>query len=192
MKGIHRFCPETGAELSDEKHYDNDGPPLRAPKDVDGRHWGDEPEGLLSNGELVSSRYALANYFRRCHQRHHDEDGALYRAMALALRRLKRETDAWDVWVWFALAERLNRKGHDVEWMRNHVDVPCPWCSGPLKWEQTARGIQGKCATNCRNQWNQDYVEPVVREKVRAAYNSTFANTDDSKCTISSVRFLES
>jgi hypothetical protein len=179
MKGVHKFSPETGVELSEEQHYDRRGIARRAPddSDIDDDHWGDRPEGLLTNGELVSSRYALANYFRRCHLRHHDEEhDQLYRSMALALRRLKTRTDRWDVWVWYALAERLARKNYDIDWMFNYAEARCPRCSGPLKWEGTANGLQGKCAINCRNEWNQDYLEPDIRKKVLTAYNKAFPN----------------
>lgn len=90
MKGAHKFCPDTGVELSEEQHYDERGISRRAPLDeISDDHWGDRPIGILTNGELVSDRYALANYFRRCHQRHHEGDNDLYCSMALALRRLK-------------------------------------------------------------------------------------------------------
>lgn len=177
MKGAHKFCPETGVDLDEERHYDDRGIPRQAPDDdLPDDHWGNRPMGLLTNGELVSTRLALANYFRRCHQRHHDGDDDLYCAMALALRRLKTRTDSWDVWVWYALAERLSRKGYDIDWMFYHTTPRCPRCSGPLKWESTARGLQGKCAINCRNQRNPDYVNHEIRKRVRSMYNSGFPN----------------
>jgi hypothetical protein len=157
----------------------------RAPDDSDDDDalWGDRPEGFLTNGELVSSRYAIANYFRRCHLRHHDEgDDQLYRSMALAVRRLKTRTDnPWDVWIWYALAERLARKDYDVEWMLDHVEARCPRCSGVLKFEPTVRGLQSKCAVNCRDQWNQDYLDPEIEEIVRTTYNTAFPDDAISK-----------
>lgn len=176
MKGAYKFCPDTGVELTDEQHFDERGQSKHAPDDenLPTDHWGERPVGLLTNGELVSDRHALANYFRRCHQRTHDEDGALYRSMALALRRLKTRTDAWDVWVWYALAERLTTKDYQVEWMLNFTEARCPRCSGPLKWESTVRGLQSKCAVNCRDEWNQDYLDVEIREQVQATYNSAF------------------
>jgi hypothetical protein len=185
MKGAHKFCPDTGVELSEEQHYDDRGISRRAPVDeLSADHWGDRPTGLLTNGELVSSRYALANYFRRCHQRHYDDDNDLYCSMALALRRLKTRTDRWDVWVWYALAERLARKNYNVEWMFDHAEARCPRCSGPLKWEATANGLQGKCAINCRNEWNQDYLEPEIRKKVLTAYNKAYHNDTISRLEV--------
>lgn len=185
MKGVHKFCPDTGVDLSDEQHYDRRGISRRAPDDSDiaDDHWGDHPEGLLTNGELVSSRYAIANYFRRCHRRHHDqEDAQLYRSMALAVRRLKTRTDnPWDVWIWYALAERLARKDYDVVWMLDHAEARCPRCSGVLKFETTARGLQPKCAVNCRDQWNQDYLDAEIEELVLSTYNKAFPDDAISK-----------
>lgn len=180
MKGVNRFCPRTGTRLSDEQHHDQHGASQRHPvDDLDPDHWGDPPLGQLTNGELVSSRVALANYFRRMHQRRHDPDDALYRAMALAVRRLKSETDAWDVWVWYALAERLDRKGFAVGWMLDHVEARCPRCAGPLRWEETPRGQQPQCAQNCRGEWNRSYLDGVIREHVRSTYNQAFAADAD-------------
>jgi len=185
MKGVHKFCPETGVELSKEQHYDRRGIARRAPDDSDiaDYRWGARPEGLLTNGELVSSRYAIANYFRRCHLRHHDEEhDQLYRSMALAVRRLKTRTDnPWDLWIWYALAERLARKDFDVPWMLDHVEARCPRCSGVLKFEPTVRGLQAKCAVNCRDEWNQSYVDSDIEEKVLATFNTAFPDDAISK-----------
>lgn len=188
MKGAHKFCPESGVELSTERHYDASGIPWRAPEDdVDEDHYGAPPEGLLTCGDLVSSRLALANYFRRCHQRHHEPDEGLYRAMALALRRLKTSDDdddprggAWDVWVWYALAERLARKGHDVRWMHYHADARCPRCSCQLVWELTPRGRQGRCPS-CGD---DNYRDGEIRDRIRALYRAAFDESIDDLETI--------
>lgn len=175
MKGGNKFCPRSGAELGEETHHDEHGIPFRAPEDdVDEAHYGAGPVGELSCGELVSSRIALANYFRRCHQLARGPDDQLYRAMALALRRLKSgDSDDWDVWIWFALEERLHRKGFDVDWMDQFAEARCLRCGSVMKWERTPRGVQGKCAVNCSD--DNDYREPEIRERIRTIYDSAFA-----------------
>lgn len=151
MKGEYAFCPQSGAPLSEEVHYDDRGRAQRVPvyDDFPGR----TPDGELTNGSLRSARVALFNHFRRSYRRHHDEDdGSLFSKAALGLTRLKRAAEGdteWDVYVWYALAEWL-REEYDVRWMHAHVEPRCPDCAGQLQYESLGDGdYRATCATTC-------------------------------------------
>ena len=156
MKGVHKFSPSTGADLSRDRNYPGTIPLREA---LDG-------SGELSNGKLVSDdATALLRYFKRMHQRRHDtEDAALYQAAALAIKRL-READPWDCWLWYAAAERLHRRDFDVEWMLDHVEARCPRCSSQLQYEPSVTGYAfAKCASSCGADSSNDRTIEIVEE----------------------------
>ena len=176
MKGHNAFCPKSGAQLSEEVHYDENGRALR--HGVDDDHTArTRPEGELTNGALRSSKVAIFNYFRRCHQRHQDIDSSLYSKVAVALSRLKRTASndaAWDMYVWLALGERLARRGFDVHWMNAHVELRCPRCGGRLKFEESAcDDVVAACGTDCANDGGDRLAE--IRETVVDLYEGAFA-----------------
>lgn len=166
MKGAHKFSPMSGAELSREQHYPGTVPQREA---LDG-------SGELTNGQLVSngSRALLGN-FRRMHARHHDqENAALVRKASRAIQRLRKH-DPWDCWLWYALAEHLDRRDDvdvDVTWMLGHVDPRCPHCSSRTKLEPSATGYPNvKCASHCQH---KNDVTIVVVERILDCYNAAF------------------
>ncbi|QLG63097.1 hypothetical protein [Halorarum salinum] len=168
MKGIHRYSPTTGAELGRDRHYPGTIP-LRESLEGDGE---------LTNGELVSrDPTAILEYFKRCHRKHYDADQDLYLAAWEGITALRagddeEESDPWDCWLWYALAERLDRRGHDVEWMCAHVDPRCPHCSSSTKLEPSATGYPNvRCASHCRR-YND--VTIAIVERVLDLYNATF------------------
>ena len=168
----HAFCPRSGAPLSDEKHYDERGHARRAPEELN-----DEPTiQELTNGERRSSRRALLVHFRRCHGRHADPDSTLYRTASLALYRLKRTAHGTvdrDVYVWYALAERLAREGFDAGWMHAHVEPRCPRCHGKLKYGRTPDGgLRARCGARCSDGRSDALRE--VRETVADLYTRAF------------------
>lgn len=117
------FCPKTGAPLSEELEYDEQGHPQRAtiPDEFTA---GSQLPGELTNGAVTSSKAALFNHFRRSHQRHSEANDDLYRKAALGLHRLKRTaegTEDWDIHVWYALRRRLAESGFEAEWMHTHT-----------------------------------------------------------------------
>lgn len=77
----------------------------------------------------------------------------------------------WDVWVWIALQERLHRKGHDVDWMDDHVALVCPHCHADLRWDLTPRGTLPRCPSDCDN---GDYQHTVIDERIRHVFNAAF------------------
>lgn len=172
MKGSYAFCPKTGVPLSEEKHYDHGGGYQRVPE---AGATDATPAAELTNGSRRSSTVALCVYFRRTHQRHDAPDDALYREAALALRRLKRtatETQAWDVYVWFTLAERLSRTGHDVAWMHDHAEWRCPGCYGPLRYDAVGDGVAARCVQACDGDRGDRLAS--LHATVAALYRATF------------------
>lgn len=174
MRGKDAFCPKTGAPLSDEKHYDDRGHPNRAvlpnESSID-----PQPSGELTNGAICSSKAALFNRFRRCHQQHNDANGALYRKTALSLRRLKRAAsgyETWDVYIWYALQQRLAETGYDTKWMHSHAMLRCPHCHGQLKYERYDTGaIRARCGTHCTDDTDQ---LAEIRETIADLYSKAF------------------
>lgn len=167
MKGDFRFSPTTGEELSQERHKPGQIP-FRESLAGDGE---------LTNGVLTSSPKALLEYFQRCHQRMHEADDALYRAMALGVRQLKSKTDAWDVWVWYALAEYLTRKGYDVAWMLAFTEPRCPRCGSRIKFEPSEVGFaKAGCASHCGKDSNDRTIE--IRDRIEEVYETAFEPID--------------
>lgn len=196
MRGPNAFCPGSGAPLSERRHH-RAGRPQRHSTSGDVEYG-----GVLTNGELVSSRTALLRYFEDCHGRHAgaddpsdqgsgtddagdrhagtddsgDRDGpddALYRAAATALVRLKRvDGKHWDVWVWVALQECLARRGFDVDWMAGHATARCPRCAGRLRWE---RGPTDEPRPRCVGTCDADAgLLDALHEEVRTLYARAF------------------
>lgn len=182
MIGHDAFCPESGAPLSDERHYDEFGRATRAVVGSD-----DEPEptdGVLTAGARRSSRRALIRYVRRCHRRHETPDPDLYRAASAALSRLKRAADgraAWDVHVWYALRVRLRRRGFDASWMDAHAGLRCPDCHGRLRFEERADRVAGYCGANCDGSGADRLptVRSTVADLVGAAFDAPAPDPTD-------------
>ncbi|KZN26421.1 hypothetical protein A4G99_20385 [Haladaptatus sp. R4] len=176
MKGQYAFCPKSGAPLSENVHYDELGRSSRHVVSDDSLQRM-ETEGEMTNGSLRSSKIALFSYFKRCYERHYAANSKLYSRSTIALGRLKRTAsgrDAWDMYVWYALAERLARLGFDAEWMNAHIEPRCPQCSGRLKYEQLACDeIIGICGTDCTDD-RSDRLEEI-RETVADLYSRAFA-----------------
>lgn len=176
MIGEHAFCQTSGAPLSEETSYDEDGTARRHVVQGD-----EDPDtaGELTNGGLRSSRRALVAYFRRAHRKHHDYDEELYRRAALALRRLKRAASgaqAADRHVWFALKCRLDRTGHDVAWMDDHVALRCPNCHGRLRFGADPDGtVRAACGTDCDGT-SEDRLERT-REAIASLYGAAFEDS---------------
>ena len=188
MIGSDAFCPKTGALLSDQRHYDRRGRPYRAVVG-DGLNVETSIEGELTNGAIRSSAAALARYFRGCHRRHDEPDGALYRRASLAIRRLKRMAtgrEEADVYVWYALYHRLDRLGHATKWMHSDVEPRCPDCHGRLKYTALGSGVSAQCGTNCDGR-HTDRLEEI-REVVVALYTVAFP---DDECGISTDSVLQ-
>ncbi|WP_223270958.1 MULTISPECIES: hypothetical protein [Halomicrobium] len=144
--------------------------------------------GLLTNGRVESSYEGLLAHFRRCHQRHHEDDDVLYRRGALALRRLKRAADGRqtaDRHVWLALAHRLREYDHEVAWMYDHVTIRCPDCHGRLAFVAIRDGpVLGRCGTNC------DGLGGDRLEAIRSLLASLYAAAFDEE-TPSPEQFLQ-
>lgn len=176
MKGEHAFCPESGAQLSDQQHWVG-GPsgrvPLRAadPESVPGPALEE-----LTNGELVSRTEALIAHFRG-----HCPDGApdeLVAKAALDLRRLKSQTDAWDCWVWLALAERLDRRGFEVDWMLGCAEPRCPrpQCSSRIQFGASVVGVPAMdCASRCGADSSSDRTGEI-HDRIKAVYQLAFGD----------------
>ncbi len=175
MKGDYAFCPKSGAPLSEEIHYDELG---HAHRHVlgDDTHVEQQQDGELTNGSLRSSKTALFNYFRRCHDDRREPNSKLYSRAALALSRLKRTasgTEEWDMYVWFALAERLEVHGFDACWMNAHIEPRCPQCAGRLKYERLVGDeLVARCGTNCTTDSRDRLAE--IRETVVDLYGRAF------------------
>lgn len=180
MIGEDAFCPETGASLSEETHYDAQGAPQRTtlPDEFTGES--DLP-GALTTGARRSSKTALFNRFRRCHQCHRDPNNKLYRKAALCLTRLKRAADgqqSWDIHIWYALHYRLARTGFDVEWMHTHVEPRCPDCHGRLNYTLYDNGdVQAECGTRCTDD-RRDKL-PVIRRMIADLHTHAFGESID-------------
>lgn len=186
MKGKHAFCPTSGASLTDERYYADTNIPFRAPvEDSIDDSW--TLLGELTTGELVSSCTALISYFRRCQQKASaDYYVDLYGKSAVDIRRLKSETNAWDVWIWYALAEHLDRRGFDASWMPHFAEPRCPRCSSRLRYEPSATGYPNMiCGASCGNETASDRTVEIY-ERIKDVYNATF--TDD---TIESLHVFE-
>ena len=178
MIGEDAFCPKTGASLSDERYYDETGRPKRVVT-ADERSLAAQAAGEFTTGAVRSSKAALFNRFRDCHDRHRPADDRLYRKAALALARLKRVgegAESWDVHVWYALRRRLATAGYDVDWMHAHVEPRCPRCHGRLRYEQYETGITARCVSGCDDGADQ---LPAIRETVATLYGRAFDDAVD-------------
>jgi len=173
MIGEDAFCPKTGASLSDEQQYDDQGRPRRVVT-ADEQSLASATAGEFTTGAARSSKAALLNRFRRCHTTHHPTDDALYRKAALALARLKRTaegTESWDVHVWYALQKRLAVAGYDADWMHAHVEPRCPHCHGRLRYEEYADDVTARCVTDCTTGIDQ---LSAIRETIADLYAGAF------------------
>lgn len=156
MRGTIAIDPESGARLSRESEYPYDGsftrddegkyfhnPPsaVKAQTPIKDQHadnacsadWNSTREGALTTGELNSKHTALGAYFRRQAEAHGEHDPKVARKAGLAFKQLRSSTDAIDVFVWYATAQRLHEKGFDVRWMRGSVEPRCPVCLSACK-----------------------------------------------------------
>lgn len=190
MLGTDAFCPKSGAPLSDKKHYDDQGHGKRAV--LSDEHLGETLSvGELTNGAVRSTKTALFNYFRRCHQRHHEPDNTLYRKASLVFTRLKRAATGkqeYDVHLWYAARERLRRAGHETSWMRAHAVLRCPHCHGRLKYEEfVGDDLIAHCGTNCTNDHADQLTE--IRELLADLYTQAFPDASDSVDADSFLQF---
>lgn len=185
MKGTYAFDPVSGADLSEETHYIDSGIKLRAPIDesVDDS-W--TCDGALTSGELVSSCSALIAYFRRCRDRVRAPESIDSKA-ALAIRRCKAGSDAWDEWVWYATAERLARRGVDAVWMLAFCDPRCPRCSSRVRIEPAVGYPRIDCGANCGADSSDRSIE--IYDRILDVYNAGFAGDDDEP--IESLRIYD-
>lgn len=135
----------------------------------------------MTNGELVSSADGLLGYFRRVHRDVRSEpDPALDRAAALAIKRVRGAESsqgdpvgehALDCMVWYAVAERLARKGHWTAWMLDQTIPRCPRCRSALKFRPGVDGLEGVCASSPSRHGS---VDEAIREHVRELYGAAF------------------
>lgn len=187
MIGKSAFCPKTGAQLSEEYHYDEAGRRLRVP--VEDVHVSKaDLDGELTTGAVRSSRQALLVHFRRTHQFYRSANDALYRKVALWLRQLKRTASGSrspDMIVWLALHMRVRAGGYETEWMLGHVELRCPRCHGRLKYEEIDTGtLYAECGTNCTDD-NADRLTEI-EDLAAALYSGAF------DCAPEEVALLES
>lgn len=191
------FDPATGAPLSEEKLYPNTyrygvRSPIHHPQSCWIRH----RDEALTNGELQSSMEGLLGYFKRVHRACRAPEPSLDSAAALALKRLKAaEADAADggsdtqpreyidVFVWYALAERLSRKGHWVSWMIDFAQPRCPHCQSVVRFEQGARLIAKCGSSDTCGMVHDDILDLVLR-----IYNTAFARVDGRIEELSLIR----
>ncbi|RBI58350.1 hypothetical protein DMJ13_27065 [halophilic archaeon] len=177
MIGDDAFCPQTGAKLSDETHYDENSQQRIALADAFGIEG--EEEGKLTTGAIRSSKAALFNHFRRCHQRHTSENNKLYRKTALALSRLKRAATGAqyeDLYIWYALQHRLSILDYAVDWMHTHASLRCPHCHSRLKYSQLDTGtVAGYCISDCTGTTKDQL--PHLRTTIADLYTSAFDET---------------
>lgn len=190
MIGTHAFCPKSGAPLSDEKHYDSSGDGKRAVL-ADGRLNEEPPLGELTNGAIRSSKTALFNYFRRCHQRRFDADDALYQKASLVFTRLKSAAagrQEWDVHIWYAAQRRLDNAGYETHWMHANAEPRCPYCHGQLGYTQFVNGdVIAYCGTNCTDRRTDHLAE--IRKILVAVYVQAFPDASDSISVDSFLQF---
>jgi hypothetical protein len=211
MIGNCRFDPDSGAPLSVEKHY----PPgsahyrtgARTPKYHPDSAWSLSREGALTNGEVRSSRRGLQGYFERvvrAVREGTEPDPRLDMAASNALRQLKSggengdggdgaQSDRYtlDCFVWYALAERLCRKGWWVSWMLDYAIPRCPLCGSEAKFDDGVWHKRAICGSqsgpsNIPDELESQGYEPghgdiddALRREIRSTYNSAFAEGDE-------------
>lgn len=176
------FDPATGAPLTDEKTYpDNYRFGVRSPEYAPHACWIEHRDAAMTNGELRSSREGLLGYFRRVHRAARAPDPSLDSAAALALSRLKSEEDGQrshiDAFIWYALAERLARKGHWVSWMIDYSLPRCPKCYSEVRFEKGATRLIAYCASSGEH----GMIHDDILEYVTRVYNETFAPIDGER-----------
>jgi hypothetical protein len=201
MIGTIAFCPKTGAQLSEERYYDEHGRALRVPIE-DAFVAGDNLDGELTTGAVRSSQRALLVHFRRTHQFHRPENADLYRNVALWLRQLKQtasDPQTPDMVVWLALSARVRREGYDAEWMLSHVALRCPRCHGRLTYEQLGPdALSASCGTNCTDDNANRLTE--IENLAADLYAQTFergqieerAEDEENGMQVSDLEILES
>lgn len=174
------FDPATGAPLSDDKIYpDHYRFGVRSPAYHPNCSWIENRDQAFTNGELRSSREGLIGYFKRVHRACRVPDPRLDSAAALAITRLKTDDDddqyrgEIDTFIWYALAERLARKGHWVSWMIDFAIPRCPHCYSEIRFEQGARLI-----AKCGSDGSHGMVHDDMLERVTTVYNNAFAHID--------------
>lgn len=185
MIGEDAFHPKTGAPLSEEPEYDEQGHPQRATLPDEFTAESQLP-GELTNGTVTSSKAALFNHFRRCHQRQSEANDPLYRKTALALHRLKSTAEGradWDVHIWYALQRRLTESGFEVKWMHAHAELRCPHCHGRLKYKRFDNGdVYALCGTNCTGDKANQL--GTIREMIATLYSQSFADSVDAEALL--------
>lgn len=174
MIGEDGFCPRTGAKLSENGHYTENGYQRVAIADAFGING--KEEGELTKGAVRSSKVALFNHFRRCHHKHDEENKKLYRKTAVELSRLKTAATGSqhkDLYLWYALQYRLCSRGFPVEWMHTHAALRCPRCHGRLKYTKSNTDvIEGYCLSNCTDTKTNQL--PKIRQTIAELYTSAF------------------
>ena len=177
MIGAHAVCPKTGAQLSNEQHYDDAGQPRRIPV-ADAHVSPADLEAELTTGAVRSSREALLTHFQRTHQYDHSANDELYQKVALWLRRLTQTASGshdMDMIIWVALAARVRAADYDASWMLNHVEFRCPQCYGRLKYEQIdAETVHAECATNCTDTRTGRLTE--IRDRAQELFQQAYRN----------------
>ena len=169
VRGSDAFCPSSGSRLSLERHPDERARPWRVPEASD-------QSAELTTGADKSSKTALKVFFRRT-QRSERADGEMDRDLlhraARHIETLKRETEARDEWIWYALCERLHREDFEVAWMRKHVDPVCPHCGGELTADVAPKNeVLPKCGVNCRD--DDRFLKGDIAAIIRRTYNTAF------------------
>lgn len=182
MIQANAFDPDSGAPVESTKEFP---PGVRSGRDQGRRlvvehplavtrNWVAHREGSMTNGELTSSAQGLLGYFRRVHRTVRDPDPALDRAAATAINAIRRTDDGRgiaDTFVWYAVAERLARKGHWVAWMLDATTPRCPDCRSQLKFRPAVDGLEGICASSPHRHGT---VDAAIRERIHALYASAF------------------
>ena len=166
------FDPQSGAPLTEERHYPGSyrvGVRTPIPHPVSNWHLG--REGALTNGELRSAQQGLLGYFRRVHRNVRAPDPQLDQSAALGLKRIKAASDAIDALVWYVLAERLAEKGHWVAWMLDHVNARCPQCSSRVKFRPAVGGLEAICASSPSDHGT---VDEKIHDRVAEIYLAAF------------------
>lgn len=74
-----------------------------------------------------------------------------------------------DTFVWYALAERLHRKGYWVSCMIDHALPRCPHCHGRAKFQRGARLI-----AYCVSSGEHGMIHDDLLERITEIYNSAF------------------
>lgn len=189
MRGDIAIDPQSGAELSSEREYPFDGtfhitsdahfhdPPsavsARTPDPDTYAAWSEEREGALTTGELLSTTEALTAHFRRSAHSEDDPNPKRARAANLAFKQVFAAYEGpgasrpIDVFAWYAVAQRLDAKGYDVRWMRDHIIPRCPHCTSSCK-----PGYDGvRCASA---PMDHGHIRDAIHETVAEIYEKVW------------------